>query len=247
MKSVNEPDPPGRRHRLPTRRGGWRRALGCVALGCVLTACGSTVPGRPTADPSTPKNRHIGTALATLLPKQDQFPSPYAAVVPPAEQAAHIAGDLSGIPPGATVDPADCAPPQRPTGPDTSAVVVGTDAATRTTLTVLLTRVDTPLSTVRQQARGCGTVHVRRGPITDTVLTQPDPAPPVRADDTFALHRTVTGPATGPGLTRSMRTLLAQVGDVRIEATAMSYGDGPSDPAGLDQVFVAAVEDVRAG
>ena len=44
-----------------------------------------------------------------------------------------------------------------------------------------------------------------------------------------------------------MLTLLAQVGDVRIAATYMSFEQGATDGATLDEVFTAAVQKVKAG
>ncbi|MBF6329671.1 DUF5642 family protein [Nocardia transvalensis] len=235
------PDSPGSRVRRV-----FGRALGFVAMGCVA-ACGSTISGHPGPDRQTTVSRHVGTPLPRLLPGQGQFPRGYTTVVLSSDQARRAAGDIVGVQAGAQVDPADCAPPPQQFDADRTAVVVGTDDDTRATITVELTRTDQPLARLRDQLRRCGTVHARRGPVTNTVVTELDPPPPVNADDTLALHRKVTGQHGGPGLDRSLRTLLAQIGDVRINATYMGFGDGRPDTAGLDQVFTATVGDVRKG
>ena len=42
-----------------------------------------------------------------------------------------------------------------------------------------------------------------------------------------------------------MVTLIAQVGDVRVSATFMSFGDAKADTVALDEVFTAAVQKVQ--
>lgn len=182
-----------------------------------------------------------------MLPIQAQFPGSYDVVVLPAEEVPHAAADLTGIPGEvATITPEGCATAP-PSDPARVAIAVGTDDETRATITVELTRSAEPLSRLHAQLRRCGTVRAQLGPITNTVVTQLDPPPPVNADDALAWTRTVTGQHRGPGLSRSMRTLVAQVRDVRITATYLGFGDGAPDTEGLDQVFTAALEDVHKG
>ncbi|MFI5779701.1 sensor domain-containing protein [Nocardia sp. NPDC051570] len=234
------PDSPGARYGRA-----FGRALGCAALGLMLTACGSTVSGHPEAARNT--TAPSAGPLTRLLPGREQFPARYTTVVLPPDRARRAAGDISGTPEGAQVDPADCAVPTPSFEPDRGAIAVGTDNDTRATLTVELTRTDVPLARLRDRLQRCGTIRVSRGPVTNTVATQLDPPPPAHVDDALALRRTVTGQVGGPGLTRSLQTLLGQIGEVRIAVTYMSYGDGRADTAGLDQVFTAAVGDVRRG
>lgn len=179
-----------------------------------------------------------------MLPTAAQFPDGYPAVALPGAEAVHADQDLSGIPSGATVDPAGCAG-SPPSDPGQIAAVVGTDDDTRASITVELIRTTDPLARLRAQLQRCGTVHAQRGLLTNTVVTQLDPSAPVDADDSLAWSRTVSGQRGGPGLTRSMRTLAAQIGDVRVLATYLSFGDGRPDMDALDQVFTAAVGDVR--
>lgn len=215
-------------------------------LGCLFTACGSTVSGHPAAQvrPGS-STAHTVSDLTALLPVQAQFPAAYQAVVLPASHASQAAADLSGIPADGTVQPAGCAPP--PSDPHQFAVVVGTDQDTSATITVELSHSTEPLQRLHAELQRCGTVRAQHGPLTTTIATELDPPPPVNADDSLAWTRTVSGQRGGPGLTRSMRALAAQIGDVRITATYLSFGDGAPDTKALDQVFTAAVGNVRKG
>ncbi|MBF6185581.1 sensor domain-containing protein [Nocardia farcinica] len=222
-----------------------RRGLLLTGCAAMLAACGGTVTGQPVAVQQTAVTRHVDAQLATLLPDPGQFPPRYPAVVLPAEAAAQAAGDLDGVARGATVQPKDCTPPEQQYGPDHTAVAVGTDDAARATLTVELVRTRIPLSALGEQLRRCGEIRVTGAGPTTTVRTTLDPAPPVDADDTVALRRTVAPDVGGVGLTQTMRTLAAQIGDVRILVTYMTFGDGPADTAALDELFTTAVLKVR--
>ncbi|MFI9510309.1 sensor domain-containing protein [Nocardia sp. NPDC052566] len=233
-----------------TRRGpaGAGFALaGCAALTVVLTGCADTVSGHAVAAAPSGVTRHIGAVLTTLLPDPAQFPARYPAVVLPPEAAAQAAGDLNGAGRGAVVTPAGCTPPDQKFGADQTAIAVGTDNDTRATLTVELIRTDKPLSAWRSQLRQCGSVRVSKGAAASTVTTELDAPPPIDADDTMALRRTVTPDVGAAGLTQSMRTLAGQVGDVRITVTYMTFGSGKPDTAALDELFTTAVRKVKKG
>ncbi|RDI64725.1 PknH-like protein [Nocardia pseudobrasiliensis] len=220
------------------------RALGCAALSWSLAACGAAVSGHPIPARDA---AHTPGALNRLLPGQDEFPARYSTVVLSPDRARRAAGDVRAMPEGAQVDPADCGEATPSFEPDRGAIAVGTDNQSRATLTVELTRTDTPLTRLRERLQRCATVRVTRGPITNTVVTQLDPPPPGHVDEALALRRTVTGQTSGPGLTRTLQTLIGQIGDVRVAVTYMSYSDARADTEGLDQVFTAAVADVRRG
>lgn len=158
--------------------------------------------------------------------------------------AGQAARDLDGILPGAAVDPGDCQPSAPVSDP---AVAVGTDDSSRATMTVELVRTDQTLADLQKQVERCGSVRVTQSGTTATVTTEILPPPPLDADETVALRRTVRSEAGGPGLTRTMQTLLGQVGDVRINVTYMSYGDERPDGEALDALFTTAVSKVRKG
>ncbi|MET7769854.1 sensor domain-containing protein [Nocardia sp. NPDC005366] len=217
-----------------------------AVLASLLTGCGSQVPGQPVAVKQTAVTRYVSAGLGTLLPDPSQFPARYPAVVLPPEAAAQAAGDLTGVPRGATVRPRECAPPQQGFGPDETAVTVGTDNENRATLTVELTRTTQPLSALREQLARCGEMRVTGSGTTTTVRTELQDRPRVDADDALALRRTVLPDTGRAGLTQSMQTRTAQVEDVRITVTYMTFSDAEPDAAALEEIFSSAVEKVRA-
>ncbi|WP_442941217.1 DUF5642 family protein [Nocardia sp. NBC_00403] len=231
------------------RRGQLKSAMSgrlpVVAGALLLAGCASTVTGHPVVSAPTAVQRHIGAQLAALLPDPAQFPARYPAVVLPPEAAAQAAGDLAGIGRGSTVRPEGCLPPEQRFGPDQTAIAVGTDNDIRASVTVELTRTDQPLSALRNQLKRCETLQVARAGATTTVTTQLQPPPPIDADDTLALRRTVAPEVGGAGLTQSMQTLTGQVGDVRIAVTYMSFSAVKPDTVALDELFTTAVQRVK--
>ncbi|MGQ4614934.1 sensor domain-containing protein [Nocardia sp. R7R-8] len=219
--------------------------LAPVVCAVLLAGCGSTVPGRPVSSAPTAVTRHVSAELPTLLPDPNQFPAPYTAVVLPQEAVAQAAGDLDGMGRGANVQPGRCVPPSQDFGPDHTAMAVGTDDATRATLTVELTRTDEPLAAVRARLEQCGSVRVNRAGAATTVTSEPASPPPVDADDALSLRRTVRPESGGARLIQSMRTHVAQTGDIRISVTYMSFAEVESDNAALDALFATAVRTAR--
>ncbi|MBH0775138.1 DUF5642 family protein [Nocardia sp. NEAU-351] len=211
----------------------------------LAAGCSGIVAGHPIAAEPTTVNRRIPGDLNALLPDPTRFPAGYQAVVLPPEAAAQAAEDLTGVARGATVLPARCTPPQQGNGPDRTAIAVGTDNDTRATLTVELTRTDRPLGELRAQLRGCGEIRVSKSGLVTTVGTELFDAPPVDADDTLGLTRTVRPDAGGTGTVRTMLTLVGQISDVRITVTYMSFGDARPDAEALDELFAVAAREVR--
>ncbi|MFC8045645.1 sensor domain-containing protein [Nocardia sp. NPDC057353] len=212
-----------------------------------LAGCGAVLPGAPGSAEQTTIGAPVGAELAALVPAPDAFPAGYPAVVLPAEAAAQAAADLDGVGPGATVEPARCAPPPELAGP---AVAVGTDEESRSSLTVELSRTDQPLARLRTRLAECANVRVLRAGAAATVVTDlldeaPDAAP--APDDALALLRTVSPDRGGAALTQTMRTVIGQVGDVRITVTGMVFGGSEPEPGPVDELFATAVERVRAG
>jgi hypothetical protein len=72
------------------------------------------------------------------------------------------------------------------------------------------------------------------------------PAPPVDADDSYAVDQTVTTQSSEQPDSRTL-TLVALVGDVRVTASWQHHGssDGTPDTQALDALFTDAVLKVR--
>ncbi|TCJ89567.1 PknH-like protein [Nocardia alba] len=215
-----------------------------LVVSCALTGCAQSVSGTPVAE-SAVAVREIDGSLAELLPAPSRFPARYPAVVLPAQAAAAAAGDLDGVGAGATVSPAKCTPAEAEPGGEPAAVAVGTDDATRATLTVELSRSAEPVASLRDQLGECGLIQVRRAGAGSTVTTTLEPAAPAGADDAIALRRTVVPEVGGAGLTQTMQTSIGQIGDVRITVTSMTFGAGQPDSAAVAEMFATAVAAVR--
>ncbi|MFD1814063.1 sensor domain-containing protein [Rhodococcus gannanensis] len=212
---------------------------------------GAALPG--TSGPGTGGTTEDGAVtgtieapLASMLLSPEDFPARYEALVLPDNAVEQATADLDGIPAGASVDPAGCKPPPQTFGPDAAALIVGTDNAARTTISVELARVDRTLDVRESELAECPEVTTTRNGATATVTTTMLPAPPLNADDTMALRQTVTSGNADQTVTQSMLRLVAQVDDVRISATHMSFGDEAPDSAALDQLFTEAVQKVTA-
>lgn len=188
----------------------------------------------------------IAAPLSSMLPAPEDFPPPYEALVLPEHAVEQAAVDLDGIPAGATVDPAGCKPPPQNFGPDSTALIVGTDNAARATISVELTRVDATLATREAELAECSEVTTTKNGATAKVTTTMLPAPPLNADDTMALRQSIVSGNGDQEVTQSMLRLVAQVDDVRISATHMSFGDAEADSATLDLLFTEAVQKVNA-
>ncbi|WP_067656330.1 hypothetical protein [Nocardia harenae] len=220
-----------------------------LSAGAVLLAgCGTVLPGSPGSAEQTTIAAPVTAELTELVPAPESFPAGYPAVRLPAEAAVQAAGDLDGVGPGATVEPARCTPPAARAEPGTTAVAVGTDEESRASLTVELSRTDQPLARLRTRLDDCGSVRVLRAGAAATVVTDlladppaADPAP----DDALALLRTVLPDRGGAALTQTMRTVIGQVGDVRITVTGMVFGGSEPEPGPVQELFETAVERVR--
>ncbi|MGB3370568.1 MAG: sensor domain-containing protein [Rhodococcus sp. (in: high G+C Gram-positive bacteria)] len=228
----------------------WSRpTLLVIGLGAALAlaGCGSDVAGTPApvgqGDASaTPSD---GDDLDALLIDPSVFPPSYDAIVLPPQAIAQASPDLTGIPAGAEVSPAGCKP--KDVQPGSASMIVGTDNANRATISVELISVEEPLSVREEQLGGCTEVQATKSGATSTIRSTVTPAPPIDADDTLAVRQTVSSGTGTDSVTQSMLTLMAQVGDVRIAATYMSFDSGSTDAATLDEVFTAAVQKVKAG
>ncbi|MGC0363718.1 hypothetical protein ABH922_001702 [Rhodococcus sp. 27YEA15] len=246
-----------------TRATAPHTVAGLVVIGLatgLMSGCAQSTSGQAIADhrvsqsdagtptiTSAPSAVVHSASLDTLLLAPSEFPSPFDAVTLPAQAVPMAAPDLVGVPRGATVQPPECAQPKQDYGPDSTVMAVGTDNATRTTISVELTRDATGrLTEWEERTRRCHTTKVTANGVTSTVETEILPPAPVDADESMALRRTVTTP-TAAGGTQTMLTLLAQVDDVRISVTLMTFASVADASAPLDQTFTAAVAKVRKG
>lgn len=215
-----------------------------VAAGALIAGCGSTVSGEPVAQ-SASAPRHVSADLNTMLIDPATFPAPYTALELPPQEASQAAQDLSGIAAGAKVEPPGCAAPQRKKSGEQPVVAVGTDNAKRATISVELARATDTLGAFEDRAKQCPEVTATVDGATATVRSELLPPPPLDADATLALSRSVQSGVGTTQVTQSMLTLIAQVGDVRVSATHMTFGADKPDTATLDQVFTEAVQRVR--
>lgn len=223
-------------------------AAACVSAAlssAVLTSCGTTVDGRAQPVQGSTPGASSGVDLSKLLLDPAQFPDGFDAVVLPPRTVSQAAPDLTGVPSGATVDPSRCTPPEQDYGPVTTAMAVGTDSDTRATISMELTRSQATVDELEDKAEDCAQFSVTSSGIESVVTTRVMPPPPIDADDTLALHRTVESGDKGKALVQSMTTLIAEVDDVRISATLMSFGQEKPDMAPLHETFVAAVQKVQ--
>nr|WP_051048124.1 DUF5642 family protein [Rhodococcus sp. AW25M09] len=221
-------------------------AIGALALaGCSSTVTGTPEPSAGSDNNTTTTTSPSGADLNGLLIDPSSFPAPYDALVLPQQAISQAAPDLSGIPAGAEVSPPGCKPADQDFGPAGTAMIVGTDNDSRSTISIELTAVDGPLSDREEQLEQCGEVTATKSGATSTVTSTLTPAPPIGADDTLAVRQTVASGVGGDAVTQSMLTLMAQIDDVRVSATFMSFGSASPDTTTLDQLFTASVQKVK--
>lgn len=219
-----------------------RTRIGAVCLAVALftvplASCSSTIDGHARPEKLVD--------LSKLLLEPAEFPAGFNAVVLPPQAVSVAAPDLTGVPQNATVNPSKCTPPQQDYGPVSTAMAVGTDNDTRATITVELTRSQATVDELEDQATECDRFTVTSSGTESTVTTQVMPPPPIDADDTLALRRTVESGGGREAVVQSMTTLVAAVGDVRVAATMMSFGPSRPNLAPLDATFVTAVQKVQ--
>ncbi len=241
-----------RRDTRPRRRASAARSAVAAACLMLASACSQTVSGDPRPEPAALTGTASAPAPAPAIVRApgelvlppERFPGPYVAVVLPPEAVAQAAPDLTGIQPGSRVDPGGCLPPAQDYGPESTAMVVGTDNASRATISVEVTRSAPDLAEYRTYLTECSQVDATVRGINSTVSTVlgDDPAAPVDGAGTLALTRTVDSGRGSGGLTQSMAARIAQIEDVRVTVTYMSFDAASPDTDNLDRVFRAAVD-----
>lgn len=179
--------------------------------------------------------------VGPLLLAPADFPHQYPATTLDPNAAGHALRDIRGVPDAATVAPSTCAPAPLPAVPQDAAVAVGTNDSDNSTITVAVLRVPLPLAIYKAQLERC-TSFTFTGPdqIPGTVTASQAVAPPINADDSVAVNQMVAPAATGSG-TQTTLSLIAQIADIRIQATYMTFQGTEPDAVLLDQAFTAAV------
>jgi hypothetical protein len=207
-----------------------------VVAGCSRVLVGAAHPVTPTAEPKP-------VTLPDLLIEPDSFPAGYPAAVLDGTAVYRALQDVDGVPAGSVVTPPECVP--LPLAPQQTAAVQGVDSENASSLLLTVTRPAAPLRARADQLTACPSVTAVRGEDVSTITAAVLPAPPVDADDTYAVDQTVTAESTG--LMSRTLTVAAQIGDIRISATWLHDGTAETAPDthALDSLFTDAVLKVR--
>ena len=213
---------------------------GCTLLmaAASLVACSRVVVG--SSQPMAAVGEKPPAPVAQLIIGPNRFPPQYPAAVLDDAALDRALQDIDGAPTGAAVTPPTCTPPVSWHGEVVG--VEGIDSATASRLIVVVTRPAPPLSTRLDQLRACPTFDVGAGEETSTVNVTVLPAPPVDADDAYAVEQTVTAPESE----RTVMTFAAQIGDTRVSASWLQgTAVGEADTSSLDALFRDAVVKLR--
>jgi hypothetical protein len=211
----------------------------------LLAGCSRTILG--TVQPVAPGAELAPIRVADLLIEPGQFPARYPAVVLDATAVYRALQDVDGVAAASVVDPPHCAPPPR--APQDTAAMQGIDSQDSSSLIVTVTRPSAPMRDRAAQLTACPSFTAVQGHDASAVTVTVLPAPPVDADDSYAVDQTVTTESTG--LMRRTLTLAAQIRDVRVSATWLHEGapetapDAAPDTQALDALFTDAVLKVR--
>jgi hypothetical protein len=222
--------------------------LGCavVMTAALVSGCSRVVDGFVRSAPaSTVVAATAPVPVADLLIEPAHFPAEYPAVVLAPTAVDPVLRDVDGVTAGGVVTPPSCAPPVPEQAPLYTAVVEGTDPKTAGSLIVSVTRSSFPLSTRKDQLTACPSFTAVVGGAASTVTVTLLAPPPVDADDSYAVDKTVV--SDGAESTTRTLTLVAQIADVRVSATWLSKQDSSPDSEAVDTVFTDAVLKVRRG
>lgn len=216
-----------------------------TAPACTRAIDGSAVEASGGASPPLTATTTVLQAptgpVGPLLLAPADFPHQYPATTLDPHAAGLALRDIRGVPDAATVAPSTCAPAPVPAVPQDAAVAVGTNDFDNSTITVAVLRVPLPLATYKTQLESCASFTFT-GPdqIPSTVTASQAVAPPINADDSVAVNQTVA-PAVARSGTQTTLSLIAQIADIRIQATYMTFQGTEPDAVLLDQAFTAAV------
>lgn len=213
---------------------------GCALLmvAASLAACSRVVVGA--SQPVSAVAEKSPVPVAHLLIEPNRFPPPYAAAKLDGGGLDRALQDIDGAPRGEVVTPPTCAPPVL--WHSEAVGVEGVDSATASRLIVVVMRPVPPLSSRLEQLRACPSFDVGAGEQASTVDVTVLPAPPVDADDAYAVEQTVMTPESE----RTVLTLAAQIGDTRVSASWLQDpAVDQADTSSLDAVFRDAVVKLR--
>jgi hypothetical protein len=210
--------------------------------GCARAINGSPRVAETQATPAKP------IPITDLLLEPTRFPAQYPAVVVDPSIVPLLMRQIDGVPDGSVVTPPECAPPAVTIAE--GAASQGVDQESGASLIVTVTRPAPSLRARVTQLNGCSSftseVAGEVAQISDVTVELP-PAPPVDADDSYAVDQTVTPEGGGASGTRTL-TLVAKIADVRVSASWQGIVDtaaGP-DTGQLDTLFTDAVLKVRS-
>ncbi|WP_267306321.1 hypothetical protein [Mycobacterium barrassiae] len=214
------------------------RGCALVMVAVLLGACSRVIAG--TVQPVGSVADKPPVPIADLVVEPDQFPPRYPAAVLDDAALDRAVADIDAVPAGAVVTPADCTPPVL--WHSETAGVEGVDSDTASRLVVVVTRPAPPLSERLDQLRRCSSFTVGGGEEESMVSLTVLPAPPVDADDAYAVEQMVTTPESE----RTVLTFAAQIGETRVSASWLQDPavDEP-DTAALDRLFSDAVVKLR--
>ena len=235
---------------LLRRPRGYLLPVGCALLTVAATVCGCArvVNGtvRAEASEATPAKP---IPVADLLIEPTRFPGQYPAVVVDPSIVSRLLRQIGGAPDGSVVTPPKCAP--LPVVAAEGAAVQGVDQQSGASLIVTVTRPAPSLRARVDQLVDCSSFTSVAGgdvPQTSEVTIGLPPAPPVDADDSYAVDQTVTPESSGASGTRTL-TLVARVADVQVTASwqgIVETADVAPDTQAVDTLFTDAVLKVRS-
>ncbi len=221
--------------------------LRLLTVAALLGGCARTVHGSPQADQPQPRPTKP-IPIADLLIEPTRFPEQYPAVVVDPSIVTRLQRQIDGVPDGSVVTPPDCAPP--PIAAAEGAAAQGVNQQNGASLIVTVTRPAPSLRARVDQLKGCSSftsaVAGDATQISDVTVDLP-PAPPVDADDSYAVDQTVTPESSGASGTRTL-TLVARVADVAVTTSwrgVVETSDDSPDTQALDSLFTDAVLKVR--
>jgi hypothetical protein len=229
---------------------GFLRVVTCALLTAspLLSGCARAIDGNPqAAEAQTTVARPV--PIAELLIEPTRFPGQYPAVVVDPSIVPRLLRQIDGVPEGSTVTPPECAPP--PVVAPEGAAVQGVDQESGASLIVTVTRPAPSLRARIDQLAGCSSFTSAiegDAPQMSEVTVELPPAPPVDADDSYAVDQTVTPESPGASGTRTL-TLVAGIADVQVTASwqgIVDTTDAAPDAGQLDALFTDAVLKVRS-